>query len=98
MTFREQFRNLPRQMQNCNAAKHSWLKDRKSATPAVGAGIYPLESSSGQRNITGSLASSRRRRNRLSTYSWLGFIRRIDLLFSKSSIMQFAQEAVSTVN
>src|ERR1700686_1812528 len=53
---------------------------RESATPVPGAGICPPESSPGQRNISGSLASILRRPSHLSNYFWKRFIRKIDYL------------------
>src|SRR6267142_3165439 len=80
------------------AAKRSSLRDKESATPEAGAGMFPAERCPGQRNISGSSASILRRPSHLSTYSWKRFIQKIDHLLSEVSMKQLKRKRDLTWN
>src|SRR6267142_3150773 len=80
------------------AAKRSSLRDKESATPEAGAGMFPAERCPGQRNISGSSASILRRPSHLSTYSWKRFTPKIDRLLSEVSMKQLKRKEDLTWN
>src|SRR6267142_3886807 len=80
------------------AAKRSSLRDKESATPEAGAGMFPAERCPGQRNISGSSASILRRPSRLSSYSWKRFTPTIDRLLGEVSMKQLKRKGNLTWN
>ena len=60
--------------------------------------MFPMERLPGQKSISGSLASIRRRPNHRSSYSRKRFIRKIDYLLSEVSMKQLRRKGDSTSN